>query len=187
MKTNKLVLIGILLVAFAAMVAPVMAATDSETATVTGTLPATMVLSIDTAPGALDLSGALGDKTSTNGRLGVISNYPGWVVSVKDNQTKAAGDRGYMFEHVTAGNIFIETNHLTAALKVATPTATGYTGLTEAALTSTLTFATGESDADAVNTFSIPINLKQTIGATDMGLASGRTYQTIITFDGSTA
>ncbi|MDD1682495.1 MAG: hypothetical protein LUO98_01555 [Methanoregula sp.] len=189
MKTKVLTLIGILIIAFAAMVAPVMAAdTDSGTAIITGDVAQTITLTPPAAPIALTLDPTLSPATDSGSDLGVSSNYPDWVVTAEDllDSGKPALSDGIMVNWVMAGPGPYGTTLLASPLELGTADGTGYTGSALTALTAQFTFAQGDGTSAAADIFTIPLDLSQPVAYTDVVLPATETYQIIVTFTGTT-
>lgn len=189
MKTKALVLIGILIIAFAAMVAPVMAA-ESGTTTITGNPAKTMAVTVTGGISNWVLDPTTSPKVdSSSVTLSVSSNSPGWVVSVKDGMegSKTAGSEGKMAEYIT-GTSSYSTLVLGTAMEVISASHAGFTGQDVATLSGTdQAIESGASDYTAANTFSnTALTFKQPVAITDSVLPSGHVYRIMITFTGTT-
>jgi len=184
-KTKVLVLVGILIIAFAAVVAPVMAA-DTGTATLTGNPPKTLSLTVNGGITDWNLDPTvvqpITDATSVN--LTVSSNSPGWVVSVKDAQDGSKPTPGRMVDY-NAGSY--GTLALGSNLTVGGASGTGYDGTEKTLSVSDQAIVTGASDATAAGTFSNTVlTFKQYVVISDSVLISGHAYRIIVTFTGTT-
>jgi hypothetical protein len=190
MKTKILVIVGILIIALAAMVAPVMAL-DSGSATIDGN-PARIIAVTVTG----DITGwnlaTIGENTApSTAKLTVSSNSPGWLVKVSDAMTgKPAGTVGKMVNATSVG-AYIPTplTYLNQALVLSSTSPTGITGATDVTLVggAGAVIETGASDATGAGTFTdTPITMKQTIGYTDVVLPSTNIYKIVVTFTGTT-
>lgn len=181
MKTKTLVLIGVLIVALAAMAMPVMAGT---TATITGNIAGSMDVNVDTVSVALGDISASGDHASSGETIDITTNYIGWAVTAEDNMddAKTAGSEGKLTQYTTATTTY-GSNVLTNALKVAGETTGDATAAAQFSLS-----GTGQTvySGTVAGTFSnVPVTFTQTtVTATDKPLASGQTYRIIVTFAG---
>jgi len=183
MKTKALVLIGILIIAFAAMVAPVMAAT---TATITGNPDKTITVTV--TGGITNWALAQGLNTdSTNVKLTVESNSPGWVVAAKDALDGSKPSAGKMVDYSTDTETY---NTLALGSEVVIGGATSATHYAGSEITlsgSDQTIVTGDSASTAAGTFTdTAVTVKQTVAITDSVLPTNHVYRIIVTMTGTT-
>jgi hypothetical protein len=192
MKTKIMVLVGILIIAFAAVVAPVMAATTGS-ATITGNPPMKMDLTIaGTITGwILDPTASQPLTDSTHVTMTVSSNDRSWVVSAHDalDTTKPAGTVGKMAEWT--GSAYLtgaSAAFLGSAMQVgATTVNPGFTGATVTLTGAGQAIATGDGSKSAAGVFTTkPITIKQDVTYADPVLTGGDVYQIIVTFTGTT-
>ena len=186
MKTKVLILIGILIIAFATVVAPVMAA-NTGTATITGNPPKTLSLTVNGGISNWNLDPTTSPKVdSTSVNLTVSSNSPGWLVSVKDalDGSKPAGSAGKMVDYNVGsyGTLALGSN-----LTVGSASVAGFTGSTVTLHGSDQAIETGAIDATAAGTFTnTALTFTQPVAITDAVLGSGHVYRIIVTFTGTT-
>jgi hypothetical protein len=181
MKTKSLVLIGILIIAFAAIVIPVMAA---DTTTITGNPDS--VISISVTGGTVDLSSGLSpqlppaeDSTQT---LTVSANGIGWTVAVSDalDNSKPAGSKGFMVEALSSAGAYVTPSpkNLTAVMNVTGGSMTGATGAT-VKLDGGGVIETGTAAVDGTTG---SITFQQIANYVDQVLTGTETYRTVVTF-----
>jgi hypothetical protein len=187
MKTNKLILIGILIIAFAATIAPVMAA-DTGTAIITGNPPAKMDITmhggitdwdLDPDPAAQPLT------DSTNVTMDVRTNTKSWDIRTRDALDGGKTSAGFMEEWTGAA---YGTQTLTNALVVAASDESYYTADPDITLTG-VNQRIGVSDGAAHaagNHLGLPLTFKQTVDIADPVLAGTDVYRIIVTFTGTT-
>jgi hypothetical protein len=177
MKTKVLILLGILIIAFAAMVAPVMAAD----ATITGNPTAVIDVSVPTGSQSIGLTlepGQAAVSDPANPEITVSSNEVGWTVTATDT-TPSTTVKGHMSKYDTAYDF---TKYLTNAMTIAhTSIPLVTTGGSSDLSSSSNTIATGLATVDEQ---SVPFTITQTVLYTDPVLSSAN-YQMIVTFTGS--
>lgn len=186
MKTKSLIIVGILIIAFAAMVAPVMAVSTGS-ATVAGNTVDTIDITVTG-----DLTGfSLTPPTATSTdalTLAVSANTDGWHVDVKDPMTgKVAGSAGKMQEAVSIAGAYEAAGEvMDAALQLSAPTS--------GAGTSAGTITLGADDAHllsgsaATSSYSQLLTLTQTVSyTTDPVLTTeNHVYKIVVAFTGTT-
>ena len=187
MKTRVLILIGILIIAFAATIAPVTAA-DTGTAIITGNPPAKMDITmhggitdwdLDPDPAAQPLT------DSTNVTMDVRTNTKSWDIRVMDALDDGKTSAGFMEEWDGAA---YGTQTLTNALIVAATTNAYYTADPDVTLTG-VNQRIGVSDGAAHaagNHLGLPLTFKQTVDIADPVLAGTDVYRIVVTFTGTT-
>ncbi|MGB8219998.1 MAG: hypothetical protein WCE46_06395 [Methanoregula sp.] len=191
MKTKLLIIAGLLVIAFAVMITPVMA---GNTATVTAN--PSKVISVTVNGGitnwALDPTNSPKIDAS-DVTLTVSSNDPGWTVAVKDALDQDTGSNskpnaGYLVDYNTNTNLW-GTTHLGSPLKVESASVTGITGNpgSPVILSNTdQTIETGASDSTGTGTFTTtPLTFTQPVAYTDQVLGSNHVYRIIVTFTGT--
>jgi hypothetical protein len=191
MKTKVLILVGILIIAFAAVVAPAMAA-GTGIATITGNPAKTISLTVNGGTIGLNLDPTAPQPItdSTTATLDVSSNSPGWTVSVKDALDGSKPSAGKMVNYTTASSTY-GTLALGSALNVGSASyvsaPNGFVGTSHDLTGSDQAIETGASDTTAANSFTATaLTFKQTVVITDPVLPSGQVYRIIVTFTGST-
>lgn len=188
MKTKVSVLMGLLIIAFAAMVMPVMAA-NTGTAIITGNPPVKMDITVDggITNWGLDPSVTQPITDSTSVTMDVMTNSKSWVVSVRDALDGGKTSAGFMEEYTGAA---YGTQTLTNALVVgaATPVTVAYFTGSEVTLSGTdQAFATSDGLAHAAgNHLDIPLTFKQTVLIADPVLTGSNVYRIIATFTATT-
>jgi hypothetical protein len=182
MKTKLLIIAGLLVIAFAAMIAPVMA---GSTATITGNVAKTITVNVNGTITDWPLTSGITNTNSTSVTLDVSSNSPGWVVSIKDALDGGKPSAGHLVDYT--GSTY-GTVALGSALGISSASVTGLTGGSVAALSgSDSTIETGASDYTGAGTFTAtPLTFSQLVAITDPVLESGHTYRIIVTFTGTT-
>ncbi|WP_292425645.1 hypothetical protein [Methanoregula sp.] len=188
MQKNVLILAVILIIAFAAMAAPVMAA---QSATITANPAKTITVTVN--GGITNWALAQGLNTdATSVTLDVASNSPNWVVSVKDaldpdSVPTAKPDAGQMVDYNTATSVY-GTLKLGSSLVIGGATsATQYTGATVTLTGSDQAIVTGANASTAAGTFTgTPVTIKQTVAITDSVLPTNHVYRIIVTMTGTT-
>jgi hypothetical protein len=186
-KTKLLILIGILIIACAAIIAPVMAAVP--TATIYGNPVAIMNVTVPIASQSIALALSPGNTTTytpTNPSFTVTSNYETWSVSATDSTPGKSAKLGQMVAYNGTASTYDFTKYLGTAMTLSTSTTSGITGKTDLLSTGT-TIATGDGSTSAVSAaLSVPFGITQTVSYTDPVLPSGSNYQIVVTFTGST-
>ncbi|MGD0535177.1 MAG: hypothetical protein ABR999_07005 [Methanoregula sp.] len=190
MQKNVLILAGILIIAFAAVVAPVMAATAGN-ATISGNPPLSMNLTVTgTITGwSLDPSVSQPLTNATAVTMTVRSNDRSWVVSAKDgmDNSKTSGTAGKMADWNGTAYNTTSSISLGSAMLVGATTATGFTGATVTLTGSDQAIATGTGATAAAGTFNaLPLTFQQSVTYADPSLISPDVYRIIVTFTGST-
>jgi len=182
MKTKSLVLIGVLIIALAAMAAPVMAGTtDTQSATVSATLSGSIALSVNTAAVSLGDIKTVGDHTGAES-VSVTTNYNGWYVSVRDNgdgQTSGNArttNLGHMSE-LTSGSAWgtkylINPLHVQSA-GITTPVTVTTDGDITVDGASDQHFIHSSANNGGSEIAGIPITITQTTDADDSALTAG--------------
>ena len=189
MKTKSMILVGVLIIALAAMAAPVMAA-DSTTATVAGNAEATIDVSVEGTLTAWTLTPpSVTDSTSVD--LVVKANTAGWHVAVVD----AMGDgkqvaAGRMQEAVSAAGAYVaDAGSMDAALVISAPG--GVNGAGAAVGDVTLSGAAANyivNGASATSTYDGDLTFTQAVSYTgDPVLADNHVYKIVVTFVGTPA
>ena len=177
MKTKSLVLIGVLIIALAAMAMPVMAeSTLNDDTAVYGTLAKTVT--ITAASDTKEITLTPGSETSITTTLDVSENCAGTLKAVDTlAATDKTGSPGYMADYLTGT---YTATHLNSRIKVSGTTADPFTAAAEATDLSgakdIYTFTTGGANA------ALGITFKQTTALTDTVLDGGHTYRIPITF-----
>ena len=187
MKTNKLVLIGILIIAFAAMIAPVMA----DTTTITGNPQKAISITVHNGISNWVLIPSTDNADTSSVTLDVTSNEPAWSVSVKDalDGAKPAGSEGKMVDYLTTGPGPYGTLALGSAMKVQGDTTqpTKFTGTEKTLSGSDQAIDAGlDTTASAGQFLGTPLKFTQTVSATDPVLLTNHVYRIVITFTGAT-
>ena len=188
MQKNVLILAGILIIAFAAMAAPVMAA---QSATITANPAKTITVTVNGGITNWVLAQGL-NTDATSVTLDVASNSPNWVDSVKDaldpdSVPAAKPDAGQMVDYNTATSVY-GTLKLGSSLVIGGATsATQYTGATVTLTGSDQAIVTGANASTAAGTFTgTPVTIKQTVAITDSVLPTNHVYRIIVTMTGTT-
>ena len=123
MKTNKLVLIGILIIAFAAMVAPVLAA-NTGTTYVSGN-PSKYV-AITLSSGSVPLTLVPGGSATSSALTITADSNAKFTITVNDNSGRALG-QGYMGNYTSGAYEASPTNTTLASPLQLSGTTTGTT------------------------------------------------------------
>jgi hypothetical protein len=187
MKTKVFILIGILIIAFAAVVAPVMAGT-SGTTTITGNPAKTISITVNGPAISLNLDPTASPAVdSTHETLDVSSNTPSWTVKVKDALDDGKPSAGKMVDYLTTGPGPYGTLALGTAINVGSASVTpGFTGSTKTLSGADQTIELGDADFNAANTFSAtPLTFTQPVVITDSVLGANHVYRIIVTFTAS--
>jgi hypothetical protein len=175
MKTKVLVLIGVLIIAFAFMTVPVMAADAS----ITGNPTAVIAVTVPVASQDIVLTLEPGQATTylpADPSITVSSNWVGWTVTATDNSTAI---KGHMSQYHSGGYEF--SKYLQNAMSIATADISGKTtGSTSDLSGSSNTIATGLA---AVDGQSVPFTIAQTVQYTDPVLTVG-VYKILVVFTG---
>jgi hypothetical protein len=189
MKTKSLILAGVLIIAFAAMVTPVMADL-SDTTVITGNPASTTALSITEATLSLGTAGvlAVGDNPGT--LTMVVSNNAadGYTVSVQDSMDDSkSGFAGQMLEYDTGTTHYITASpkSIAAAMVVTVPDdATFYTHNSKTlAATAGSALITSASENHMVTDKSITTTATQTVVLSDPHLTdASRIYRIVPLF-----
>ncbi|MGA2122303.1 MAG: hypothetical protein ABSG49_09720 [Methanoregula sp.] len=193
MKTKVLILVGILVIAFAAVVAPVMAATTGS-ATITGNPPMKMDLTLhgSITGWSLDPTASQPLTNSASVTMDVKSNDRSWDVSAKDaldndGVPAAKTNAGFMLEYDPAGTGTWKTIALGNALHVGATTSGHLTGAEVTLSGSDQTIANGDGAAGGAGTFmGQPLTIKQTVAYSDPVLTGSEVYRIIVTLTGTT-
>jgi hypothetical protein len=181
MKTKMLLIIGVLIIAFAAVVAPVMAATNT---TITGNPAKTISVTVNGGPISLVLNAGSTASDSTTESLTVASNSPGWTVSVKDALDGSKPSAGQMVDY--SGGSY-GTLALASHMSVGSASQTGFTGTTVVLSGTDQAIETGAGGYTAANTFTnTALTFSQPVAITDSVLPGSDVYRIIVTFTGNT-
>ena len=180
MKTKSLILIAVLIIAFAAMAAPVMAADASDVTVVSGNPTASVALTVSSATAAITLTpGTTVPYTALE--LTATSNGPA-TIKVYDTMTGSKATAGYM-ENRTAADVW-QGDKLTAPLKIKGAASIGkFTGQTTAfsivGTPGTTLYTEAGPDTQTLTT-----SLEQAVAAppADPLLPGTNTYQIPLTF-----
>ncbi len=173
MKTKTLVLIGVLIIALAAMAMPVMAAS----ATISGTLAPAISVSVTGGDAiSLTLNPTATPAISNNAALlSVTTNTPTWYVTATDDLTSDGtnakpGTAGYMAEADADSKwVTASTKYLNTEMSVTGPTIAAATAATTALTASgnhrieTGTAATGSTPQTGYITFTQPVTFADQI------------------------
>jgi hypothetical protein len=189
MKAKVLVMIGILIIAFAAVVTPVMAA---STTTITGNPTAVIAVSVTGGTVNLALNPQISPATDSSQTLTVSANAVGWTVAAKDglDGSKPVGTLGFMVEAASSGGAYITPTpkNLTAVMNVTGGIMTGANAapviikLDKAASGGTI-----ETGTAAVDGTTGSITFSQIANYVDQRLTGPETYQMVVTFTGTAA
>ncbi len=178
----KLLIIGLLVIATALMVAPVMA--DSAT-NVTGNPTSVISLSITGGVVTLTLNPQGTNPATDNSQtLTVSANGVGWTVAASDNLDygKPSGTTGHMSESDQyQAYITSSPKTLTAVMNVTGQTMTGANG-------ATVKLDTGgviETGTTAVSGTTGHVQFSQIANYVDTVLTNGENYKIIVTFTGT--
>ncbi len=190
MKTRLLVIVGILIIAFAAMIAPVMAASS---ATITGNPEKAIAIDVQGTIADWVLTPGATETDATSVTLAVSSNSPGWVVSVKDaldvdGVPAAKPNAGFMVDYLTTGGGTWGTTKLGTALTVNSANAPAHvTGASHVLTGADQAIETGISETGGTGVFAAhAITLSQPVAYTDTILGTNHVYRIIVTFTGTT-
>ena len=185
MKTKVLILIGILIIALAAVVAPVMAATTTITGNPTKTISVTAHGGITDWVLSAAASQPIHDTNDVT--LDVSSNARHWYVNAADlDLTKPS--RGFMVDW--GGAAYDGTAVLANALGVqGTATASQYTataGIVTLSGSDQLIYQ-GVNGPSGTGTFNaMPLDFSQTVLSSDASLTGTDVYRIVVTFTGVT-
>jgi hypothetical protein len=192
MKTKALILLGILIIAFASVVAPVIAA---STTTITGN--PTSVIAVSVTGGTVNLPlnpQSTQPITDSSQTLTVSANAIGWTVAVEDKLDKdptnassaSKPNKGYMSQHnTTTGYATVSPLKLFALMNVTGETMTTGTTPATARLDASGVIETGTAVASGSTGL---ISFKQISNYVDQVLTgTGNDYQIIVTFTGTAA
>jgi len=194
-------MVGVMIMAFATMAMPVMAAETGSTV-VSGNIPGSMSLTVTGATvdlGDITTTGAHTDTTSVT--LAVQTNYATWAVTAADaldlgsSDPKDSSYAGKMTESASA-NQFVASSPktLTNALQISSagkveespkPAVTGSSLQSLSGTGSPITVISGTAyNTEAVS--GIPLIFSQTTDAGDKPLPTSEAYRITVTFTGST-
>jgi hypothetical protein len=176
MKTRLLVIVGIMIIAFAAMVAPVMAGLTDTTA-VYGNPTAYVSVTVS-GPAALMTLAATGANSDTSMHLDAITNCPATITAV-DAMSNGKGSAGYMVNVTTAGNTY-SADKLGAKMQISGADAGVFTATTADDLATTPHLLYTASGATA--TQELALSFDQTTSYSDPRLPSGYSYRIPVTF-----
>jgi len=184
MKTKLWVIMGILIIAGAAMVMPVMAV-DSGSTQITGNAVPTIDITVTGSLAGWQLTPP--SSTNNGATLTVNTNVAsGWHVKVADSMTgKATGSDGKMQEAVSAGGAYVASGAvLQSPLTVSAPGDTASTSDGTKTLTASPT-AIIDGTA-ATSTYSQSLLFTQPVSYTlDPVLTGGHVYQIVVAFTGT--
>jgi hypothetical protein len=163
MKTKVLILVGILIIAFAGIVAPVSAATTGPVA-VTGTVPE--YISISAAPATINLDLQPNAVASSSALVLTVSRNNPYVVTVADNTGRSgalAGDLANMQSY--SGSAYTATPKLANPLHLSgTTTGTNSVHALSFPITTAQTFYDGSA---AVHNQDLATSITQQVTYTD--------------------
>lgn len=178
----------VLIIAIAAMVAPVMAAdSDTDSATVTADITGSMAISVGAA--TIDFGELTETDTDETETITVTTNYQGWAVTAHDaldvdtdpGVAKPGASVGALTQYTTAPGTW-GTKYMANPLNVRSPgladpvvAATDYHALTGAGLP---LFTSQVGAAGAV----VPVYFQQVYAAADDPLPETQTYRIVVTF-----
>lgn len=197
MKTKLLVILCVMIFAGAAMVGPVAGATG--TSTITGNITTVMQLTVTNGVGAIggDITNwALGLDSNTNStdvRLHVFCNYPGWAVTVNDSldNSKPSTSRGKMAQSAVGGAYTGYYNLSTPMSITGTNSPSGYYTESGGPLNTVdpgvpHSLYLGNSGFLGAGDFTLmPIIIQQEVIFADPVLSNTQLYKIVVTFVGS--
>lgn len=193
MKTRSLVLIGVLIIALAAMAMPVMAAdSDQKTAEVTADITGSITIAVSDA--TIDFAELSSTTEITSETITVTTNYQGWAVKVHDaldedstEAAKPAASVGALTQYTTAsqewGTKYLSNDLQMKSPGVADPVITGVTEYFDLTGTGQNLFTSNVG----VTAQAVPIHFNQRYSAADDPLPSSQTYRIVATFDAGAA
>ena len=173
MKTRQLVIVGILIIAIVAMIAPVMSA---DTTAVSGNPTAYVVLAVSSETISMTLTPG-GTVHDTTAHLTVSSNCP-YTIAAKDAMTESKPSAGYMVNYT--GTEY-KTDKLAATMGISGTESSPVTTTAIAPLTAAnqvLYTSTG-----GVQTAKeLALSFDQAVAITDPRLPAGHSYKIPVTF-----
>ena len=196
MKTKLLVILCVLIFAGAAMVGPVAGATGIST--ITGNITSVMQLTVTNgagSPGGDITNWALGldsNINSTDVRLHVFCNYPGWAVTVNDSldASKPSTSRGKMAQ--SNAGVYTGYYNLSTPMSITgTDSPNGYYTQSGGPLNTVdpgvpHSLYGGNTGYLGAGDFTLmPLTIQQTVIFADPVLPSGQLYRIVVTFVGS--
>jgi hypothetical protein len=181
MKAKSLVLIGVLIIALAAMAAPVMAGSGSGSSDAQGTQGANVSFSVVNGSitfGSFTVgpNSILPTGTAAFPVVSMYSNEATWSVTVRGNNAKMT----------TTSPVYTLNSPLKIQAYSITPVP-GYTQVSSNQMPSltdlTTTATTFVQGSGALNMENTTVGLQQTVSPLDIGAGSGNPYKMTITFD----
>jgi methionine-rich copper-binding protein CopC len=178
MKAKVWIMVGVLIIALAAMVAPVMAASPTADTVVSGNPASYVDITVSSATISMTLTPSITNHYTT-ATLGATANGP-TTIKATDAGTNSKPSAGYMVNCTTSGNTW-STDKLGSKMTISGTNVGVFTASTVADLGDLTpeTLYTGSGEAD---TQSLALSFNQAVTVADPILPSGYTYKLPVTF-----